>query len=105
MMEPTRYIQERLRRVKNINIQYKDPNTSNKAKERPSTDKMQMGLRGLKINEDAITLPRPSRKGNLANVGTSTYLQHRANGCRQGREEERKRNKTSVSIEGTYSRD
>src|SRR6266567_4038570 len=104
-MEPTRDIQERLRRVKNTNIQYKDPNTSNKAKERPSTDKMQMGLRGLKIIEDAITLPRPSQKGNLANVGTSTNLQHRANGCRQGREEERRRNKTSVSTEGTYSRD
>jgi hypothetical protein len=27
-----------------------------------------MGLRGLKINDDVQTLPRPSRKGNLANV-------------------------------------
>jgi hypothetical protein len=27
-----------------------------------------MGLRGLKINDGVQTLPRPSRKGNLANV-------------------------------------
>jgi hypothetical protein len=27
-----------------------------------------MGLRGLKITMASITLPRPSRKGNLANV-------------------------------------
>jgi hypothetical protein len=27
-----------------------------------------MGLRGLKINNGVQTLPRPSRKGNLANV-------------------------------------
>jgi hypothetical protein len=27
-----------------------------------------MGLRGLKINDCVQTLPRPSRKGNLANV-------------------------------------
>jgi hypothetical protein len=29
-----------------------------------------MGLRGLKINDGVQTLPRPSRKGNLANVIT-----------------------------------
>jgi hypothetical protein len=28
-----------------------------------------MSLRGLKINDGVHTLPRPSRKGNLANVG------------------------------------
>jgi hypothetical protein len=28
-----------------------------------------MGLRGLKINDGVQTLPRPSRKGNLANIG------------------------------------
>jgi hypothetical protein len=28
-----------------------------------------MGLRGLKINDGVQTLPRPSQKGNLANVG------------------------------------
>jgi hypothetical protein len=27
-----------------------------------------MGLRGLKITMTSITLPRPSRKGNLANI-------------------------------------
>jgi hypothetical protein len=27
-----------------------------------------MGLRGLKITMTSITLPRPSQKGNLANV-------------------------------------
>jgi hypothetical protein len=27
-----------------------------------------MGLRGLKINDGVQTLPRPSQKGNLANV-------------------------------------
>jgi hypothetical protein len=27
-----------------------------------------MGLRGLKINDGIQTLPRPSRKGNLANI-------------------------------------
>jgi hypothetical protein len=27
-----------------------------------------MGLRGLKINDGVQTLPKPSRKGNLANV-------------------------------------
>jgi hypothetical protein len=27
-----------------------------------------MGLRGLKINDGVQTLPRPSRKGNFANV-------------------------------------
>jgi hypothetical protein len=33
-----------------------------------------MGLRGLKITMASITLPRPSRKGNLANVVASMYL-------------------------------
>jgi hypothetical protein len=32
-----------------------------------------MGLRGLKITMAFITLPRPSRKGNLANVVASMY--------------------------------
>jgi hypothetical protein len=36
--------------------------------------RIQMGLRGLKITMASITLPRPSRKGNLANVVTSMYL-------------------------------
>jgi hypothetical protein len=29
-----------------------------------------MGLRGLKINDGVQTLPRPCRKGNLANIIT-----------------------------------
>jgi hypothetical protein len=33
-----------------------------------------MGLRGLRIMMASITLPRPSRKGNLANVVASMYL-------------------------------
>jgi hypothetical protein len=33
-----------------------------------------MGLRGLKITMVSITLPRPSQKGNLANVIASMYL-------------------------------
>jgi hypothetical protein len=36
--------------------------------------RIQMGLRGLKITMTSITLPRPSRKGNLANVVASMYL-------------------------------
>ena len=32
-------------------------------------DKSTNGLRVLKINDGVHTLPRPSRKGNLANVG------------------------------------
>jgi hypothetical protein len=36
--------------------------------------RIQMGLRGLKITMASITLPRPSRKGNLANVVASMYL-------------------------------
>jgi hypothetical protein len=30
--------------------------------------RIQMGLRGLKINDGVQTLPRPCQKGNLANV-------------------------------------
>jgi hypothetical protein len=33
-----------------------------------------MGLRGLKITMASITLPRPSWKGNLANVVAPMYL-------------------------------
>jgi hypothetical protein len=36
--------------------------------------RIQMGLGGLKITMASITLPRPSRKGNLANVVASIYL-------------------------------
>jgi hypothetical protein len=33
-----------------------------------------MGLRGLKITMASITLPRPNRKGNLANVVASMFM-------------------------------
>jgi hypothetical protein len=36
--------------------------------------RIQMGQTGLKIMMASITLPRPSRKGNLANIVTSMYL-------------------------------
>jgi hypothetical protein len=36
--------------------------------------RIQMDLRGLKIMMASITLPRPSQKGDLANVVTSMYL-------------------------------
>jgi hypothetical protein len=36
--------------------------------------RIQMGLRGLKIMMASITLPRPSRKGNLANIVSPMYL-------------------------------
>ena len=44
------YIQQRLQRVKNTNTQYKDLNHT-ESQMRPSMDKIQMGLRVLKIND------------------------------------------------------
>jgi hypothetical protein len=56
-----------------------------------------MGLRGLKINDGVQTLPRPSRKGNLANVvAPKPVNKNRANGSRKGWDKERK---TRVSTE------
>jgi hypothetical protein len=58
-----------------------------------------MSLRGPKINNGIQTLPRPSRKGNLANaVAPKPVNKDRANGCRIRREKE-KREKTRVSTE------
>ena len=48
-------------------MKYKDPNHT-ESQIRPSTDKIQIRLRVLKINDGVHSLPRPSRKGNLANV-------------------------------------
>jgi hypothetical protein len=46
------------------------------------------------------TLPRPSRKGNLANVVTPIPVKNRrANGCRTRREKEKKEKKMRVSTE------
>jgi hypothetical protein len=64
-----------------------------------------MGLRGLKINDGVQTLPRPSRKGNLANVVAPIPVnKNRANGCRTRRGKE-KRKKNEGEYRGTYSRD
>jgi hypothetical protein len=46
------------------------------------------------------TLPRPSRKGNLANIVAPIPVnKNRANGCRTRREKEKNEKKTRVSIE------
>ena len=50
-----------------IQIQYKDLNHT-ESQIRPSTDKIQMGLRVLKITKASISLPRPSRRDSQANV-------------------------------------
>jgi hypothetical protein len=56
-----------------------------------------MGLRGLKKNDGVQTLPRPSQKGNLANVvAPKPVNKNRANGCRTRRKKE-KRKKMRVS--------
>jgi hypothetical protein len=47
--------------------------------------RIQMGLRGLKINDGVQTLPRPSQKSNLANiVARKPVRKNQANGCRKG---------------------
>jgi hypothetical protein len=49
-----------------------------------------MGLRGVKITMASITLPRPSRKGNLANIVAPIPVnKNRAKGCRTRREKEK----------------
>jgi hypothetical protein len=64
-----------------------------------------MGLRGLKINNSVHTLPRPSQKGNVANVvAPKPVNKNQANGCRTRREKE-KRKKNEGEYRGTYSRD
>jgi hypothetical protein len=53
----------------------------------------------------SITLPRPSRKGNLANIVAPIPVnKNRANGCRTRMEKE-KRKKNEGGYRGTYSRD
>jgi hypothetical protein len=65
-----------------------------------------MGLRGLKINDGVQTLPRPSRKGNLANfvapipvkiVGPMV--------AEQGGRKRKKGGKNEGEYRDTYSRD
>jgi hypothetical protein len=59
-----------------------------------------MGLRGLKITMASITLPRPSRKGNLANVGAPIPMKIGPSVAeKEGRKRKGKRRKTRVSTE------
>jgi hypothetical protein len=51
-----------------------------------------MGLRGQKIMMASITLPRPSQKGNLANVVAPILVNKNwDNGCRTRRENEKRK--------------
>jgi hypothetical protein len=69
-MEPRKeyIITKKTPRVKNPNIHTKIQ-IIHKANSIRVRTRIQMSLRGLKINDGVQTLPRPSRKGNLANVG------------------------------------
>jgi hypothetical protein len=58
-----------------------------------------MGLRGLKINDGVQTLPRPSRKGNLANVGAPIPVKIVGPMVAEQGGRKRKRGKTRVSTE------
>jgi hypothetical protein len=65
-----------------------------------------MVLRGLKINDGVQTLPRPSQKGNLANViapipaKIGPAVAEKGGGKRKEKEE-----KNEGEYRGTYSRD
>jgi hypothetical protein len=57
-----------------------------------------MGLRGLKINDGVQTLPRPSQKGNLANIITPIPVKIGPSVAKKGgRKRKEKRRKTRVS--------
>jgi hypothetical protein len=58
-----------------------------------------MGLRGLKINDGVQTLPRPSRKGNLANVGAPIPVKNVGPMVAEQGGRKRKRKKRRVSNE------
>ena len=59
-----------------------------------------MGLRGLKINDGVQTLPRPSRKGNLANVVAPIPVDNVGpKVAEQGGRKRKKGGKTRVSTE------
>ena len=49
-------------------IQYKDPNNNGKQNSIQVRTRVQIRLRVLKITNGVHPLPRPSRKGNLANI-------------------------------------
>jgi hypothetical protein len=58
-----------------------------------------MGLRGLKINDGVQTLPRPSQKGNLANI-SAPYLSKMSGQWLPNKEGEREKGeKMRVSTE------
>ena len=63
-------LQQRLQRVKNTNIQHKDPNHT-EDRIRPSMDKIQIGLRVLKITSGVHNPAQAKPEGNFANVVTS----------------------------------
>jgi hypothetical protein len=65
-----------------------------------------MGLRGLKVNDGIQTLPRPSRKGNLANVVAPipVKIEPTVAEKKEG-ERERKKKKNEGEYRATYSRD
>jgi hypothetical protein len=74
-MEPTKeYITTKTPRVKKPNRYIQRSKLYIKQNSIRVRTRIQMGLRGLKITMASITLPRPSRKGNPANVVTSIYL-------------------------------
>jgi hypothetical protein len=58
-----------------------------------------MGLRGLKINDGFQTLPRPSRKGNLANIVAPIPMKIIGPMVAEQGGRKRKRKKTRVSTE------
>jgi hypothetical protein len=65
-----------------------------------------MGLRGLKINDGVQTLPRPSQKGNLANV--VAHIRVKSVGpmvAEQGGRKRKREKKNEGEYRGTYSRD
>jgi hypothetical protein len=65
-----------------------------------------MGLRGLKIIDGVQTLPRPSRKGNLANVVAPIPVKIGPSVAEKKEgERERKKKKNEGEYRGTYSRD
>jgi hypothetical protein len=64
-----------------------------------------MGLRGLKINDGVQTLPMPSRKGNLANVGAPIPVKIVGPMVAEQGGRKRKREKNEGEYRGTYSRD
>jgi hypothetical protein len=64
-----------------------------------------MGLRGLKINDGVQTLPRPSRKGNLANVVAPIPVKNVGPKVAEQGGRKRKRKENEGEYRGTYSRD